>query len=115
MVAEADDRPRVLVALAARPLGAGGRARFRVSRPHRRSLLTPLLWGSRRAPLGAARRLRAPARLVVLARLAACLLVKGLRRRRRRAPLGIPRLLPGGAPPPPPPFLRPLPAGWARR
>src|SRR5215213_5634369 len=99
MVAEADDRPRVLVALAARPLGAGGRARFRVSRPHRRSLLTPLLWGSRRAPVGAARRLRAPARLVVLARLAPCPLVMVLRRRRRRAPLGIPRLGPGRAPP----------------
>src|SRR3954469_20692949 len=97
MVAEADDRPRVLVALAARPLGAGGRARFRISRPHRRSFVTPLLRGSRRAPVGAARRLRAPARLVVLARLAPCLLVMGLRRRRRRAPLGIPRLMPGGA------------------
>src|SRR5829696_10138303 len=99
VVAKADDRPRVLVALAARPLGAGGRARFRISRPHRRSFVAPLLRGSRRAPVRPARRLRAPTRLVVLARLAPRLLVRVLRRSRRRAPLGIPRLGPGRARP----------------
>ena len=88
-----------LVALAARPFGAAGRARFRISRPHRRSFVTPLLRGSRRAPVRPARRLRAPARLVVLARLAPRLLVVGLRRSGRGAPLGIPRLVPGRAPP----------------
>ncbi|MFL5168325.1 MAG: hypothetical protein ACJ8D8_19190, partial [Microvirga sp.] len=80
MVAEADDRPRVLVALAPRPLSAGWRARFRISRPHRR-FVAPLLRGSRRAPVRPARRLRAPARLVVLARLTPCPLVMVLRRR----------------------------------
>src|SRR3954451_25122448 len=115
MVAEADDRPRVLVALAPRPLGAGGRARFRVSRPHRGAFVAPLLRGSRRAPVAAARRLLAPARLVVLARLAPCLLVMGLRRSRRRAPLGIPRLGPALAPPLPGLSLRLLAAGAPAR
>src|SRR3954453_11665125 len=102
MVAEADDRPRVLVALAPRPLGAGGGGGFRVSRPHRGAFVAPLLRGSRRAPVAAARDLRAPARLVVLARLAPRLLVMGLRRSRRRAPLRMPPLRPGVAPPPRP-------------
>src|SRR5829696_10396429 len=110
VVAEADDRPRVLVALLARPLGAGERTRFRISRPHRRSFVTPLLRGGRRAPVRPARRLRAPARLVVLARLAPCLLVMGLRRSGRGAPLGLPRLVPGRARPLARLALRVLPA-----
>src|SRR4051794_31427054 len=102
MVAEAEHRPGVLRALLPRPLGTGGRARFRVLRPHRRALVTPLLRGSRRAPLSAARRLRAAARLVaVFAQLVPRVLVVVLRRRRRRAPLGVARFVPAFARLPP--------------